>query len=415
MIKDINYFYYNSNLIEKIKFVLLSLLPIFFILGNLLINLNLILFFFIFLYDFFINKEKKFLKDASFWLLLFLFLSLVINIFFSIDQMHSLPRTIKVILIITFATQVKKCISKYPAEFEKIILKSWAIIFFIVLLDAIFEIIFGFNTFGNTTGLKGRISGVFGDEWVLGAFIFSFGLFFFCYVSKFTKKSKISNIALLIILILISFLIGERANFIKFFISIILLNILIFDFKIKEIFFSLIAVFSIFFLIINFSSNYSKRYFKEINQLYEINTIESYFKNSTYGAQYNAAFKIFLEKPIFGVGLKNYRIESANKKYENKDFILTSGRVTSHPHQIHLELLSETGIFGYICFFVFILFSLYFSIKNYILHKNIFQLSGIIFIIISLSPLIPSGSFFSTFSSGLFWVNYSIMMGYIKD
>tara|TARA_B100000795_G_scaffold63646_1_gene42922 strand:+ start:146 stop:1393 length:1248 start_codon:yes stop_codon:yes gene_type:complete len=415
MIKDINYFYYNSNLIEKFKFILLSLLPIFFILGNLLINLTFVLFFFIFLYDFILKKEKEFLKDASFWLLLFLFLSLVINIFFSIDQMQSTPRVIKIFLAMTFITQVKKSISKHSAEFEKIIFKSWSIIFFIVMLDAIVEIIFGFNTFGNSTGLKGRISGVFGNEWVLGAFIFSFGLIFFCYVIKTTKKSKILNIALLVILILISFLVGERANFIKFFISIIFLNILVFDFKLKEVFFSLITFFSIFFFVISLNSDYHKRYFGEITQLYKVNTIESYFKNSLYGAQYNSAFKIFLEKPIFGVGLKNYRIESGKKKYENKDFILTAGRVTTHPHQIHLELLSETGIFGYICFFIFIIFSLYLGIKNYIVHRNIFQLSGIIFIIISLSPLLPSGSYFSTFSSGLFWMNYSIMMGYIKS
>ena len=415
MIKDINYFYLNSNFLEKLKFILLSLFPVFLILGNFLINLTLILFFFIFLFDFFINKNNTFLKESSFWLLLFLFLSLIINVFFSIDQINSLPRVIKILLVIAFVTQIKKSINKHPIEFEKIIFKSWFIIFLIVVFDTLFEIIFGFNTFGNNTGLKGRISGVFGDEWVLGAFFFAFGLIFFCYSTKAIKNLKKLDLALFIILVLISFFIGERANFIKFFISITLLFSFISHLKIKSIFFSVATALTIFFLIINFNNDYKKRYFKEINQLYKISTIEKYLKNSTYGAQYNSAFKIFLENPLFGVGVKNYRIESVDKKYENKNFIMTAGRVTTHPHQVHLELLSETGLFGYICFMIFILYSLYFAIKNYIHHKNIFQLSGIIYIIVSLVPLLPSGSFFSTFSSGLFWINYSIMMGYIKN
>lgn len=82
---------------------------------------------------------------------------------------------------------------------------------------------------------------------------------------------------------------------------------------------------------------------------------------------------------------------------------------------MHFEILSETGIFGYTFFLIFILSSLYLSIKNYLKYKNIFQLSGIIYVIFYLTPILPSGSFFSTFSSGLFWINYAIMVSYIKE
>ena len=45
------------------------------------------------------------------------------------------------------------------------------------------------------------------------------------------------------------------------------------------------------------------------------------------------------------------------------------------------------------------------------LNKNIYEFSGMLFIIISLMPVVPSGSFFSTYTAGLIWFNYSIMMG----
>ena len=48
--------------------------------------------------------------------------------------------------------------------------------------------------------------------------------------------------------------------------------------------------------------------------------------------------------------------------------------------------------------------------------KDNFQLSALLFVIASLIPLIPSGSFFTTYSATLFWINFSIMMpSIIKD
>ena len=117
---------------------------------------------------------------------------------------------------------------------------------------------------------------------------------------------------------------------------------------------------------------------------------------------------------LFGVGIKNFRIESRKSEYYNEDFAHTFDRASTHPHQIHFEFLSETGLFGYAIFLLFILYSLILSSINYIKNKNTFQLAGIIFVLMSLLPYLPSGSFFSTFTSSLFWLNYAIMVGYIN-
>ena len=141
----------------------------------------------------------------------------------------------------------------------------------------------------------------------------------------------------------------------------------------------------------------------------------NYFLDYTqYGAHYNVAYKIFKDNPIFGVGIKNFRIESASKKYDNLKHPSNKVRSATHPHQLHYEFLAETGIFGYLSFLIFIFISLFRSIKSYLLTKNNFQLSSILFVAISILPLLPTGSFLSTYSSSIFWINYAIMMGYIN-
>ena len=161
------------------------------------------------------------------------------------------------------------------------------------------------------------------------------------------------------------------------------------------------------------SNNYYKnRYFDQVSSILKKDGISSYLNNSQYGAHYNVAKEIFKDNLFFGVGIKNFRVESAKDKYDNLNHPLNIVRSATHPHQIHYEFLSETGLFGYVSFLIFIFLSLYWSIKNYLINKNIYQLSSILFVITSLSPLLPSGSFLSTYTSSIFWLNYAIMVGY---
>ena len=112
--------------------------------------------------------------------------------------------------------------------------------------------------------------------------------------------------------------------------------------------------------------------------------------------------EVFNNHKLTGVGLKNYRIEVKKDGYSENPSI--------HPHQVHLELLSEIGITGYISFLFLFIFNLFLSIKNYIKNKNIYQLSGILFVLVSLIPIIPSGSFFTTYGATLFWLNFGLMI-----
>ena len=165
---------------------------------------------------------------------------------------------------------------------------------------------------------------------------------------------------------------------------------------------------------LSLNENYKLRYFSQVQKVLNKNGINLYLENSVYGAHYNVAKEIFKDNPVFGVGIKNFRVESFSDKYHNLDHKFNDRRGNTHPHQLHYELLSETGLFGYLSFMIFIFISFYLFFKSYRKKKNVYQFSGMLFVLINLVPLLPSGSFFSTYSAGLFWINYSIMIGYLS-
>ena len=435
MIKYVINFFNIIQTTEKYFLILIIFFPISLILGNLIININFLLIFIIFLIDLSLNKDFSFIKNKIFILLIVFFLSLLVNLNFSIDPIISLPRILKILAVICMFLFFRKMIAKYGNDFENILFGSWAILFSILVIDVIFEIIFGFNTVGIKSIIPGRIASFFGNELVVGSFFLSFASIYVATITKFLKKNiNLKFIALIIFLISLSFLIGERSNFIKFFLISIFLLLFVIKLSLKIKIFSSLVIFCILFLSLNFFQDIQYRYLKQHIENFQIET-EPYFLNkkapqnllidtkeniinfikwTKYGAHYNAAYKIFLDNPYFGVGIKHFRNESIKEKYRNEEYKWTDERTTTHPHQIHLELLSETGLFGYLFFIIFISASLYLSIKNYLIHKNLFQLVTILYVLVSILPLLPSGSFFSTYSSSLFWLNYSIMVSYIK-
>ena len=393
-----------------LPYYLLIFFPIFLILGNLFINFFYIIFTFLAIFS--SKGSQKFYKSYVFYLLIFFLIYLTINLFFSINFNNSFPRLIKFILIIFFIKEFQNLIQNKNLPFEKI-LSYWTLVFFIVSFDIIFELLIGFNILGFYTLMPGRIASFFGDELVVGGFYHFISLL----VLAFFINQKFSNSIILILaisIILISFAIGERANFIKLSLSVFLFLIFI----LKTSFFKKVGISSIILVLLSVialtNDNIKYRYYDQIKVIYSSDGLTKYFKESQYGAHQNAAYKIFKNNLFFGVGLKNFREESKREIYKNDEFKKTDARQATHPHQIHLELLSEIGLLGYLAFFVLILYSIYYSMKNYLINKNIYQFASILFIISNLIPLIPSGSIFSTFNGGIFWFNFALMLSFNK-
>ena len=418
MLKDLSKYsigYFNS---EKILLYALSIFPLAFLIGNSVINFFIIIipiFYFILT----LKKKIKFnFQNKIFLIMLLFWFSLIVNLFFSQNQSLSIPRVIKFFFIIFLVSAFKYIVSLNENKYLNNIYKIWSIIFFVVFIDLIFEFIVGFNILGFKSYMPGRLAGFTGNELVIGNFFSAFCLIFLSYLSiKYPKKNYIIIFSSLL-LIFVSFLIGERANFVRTFLMINLFVIFILDYKYKtKLLFIFIIVSLTTLLIANLKDDniYKTRYFNSINIHFQKNGIVTYLNNSQYGAHYDVAYKIFKENKLFGVGIKNFRKESFKSKYENPELKYKDWKGATHPHQIHLEFLSETGLFGYSIFLIFIILSIFLSIKSNLKNKNVFQFSGILFVIFSLLPLIPTGSFFSTYPAGLFWINYTLMVGYISD
>ena len=258
--------------------------------------------------------------------------------------------------------------------------------------------------------MPGRLAGFLNTELKIGHFYAAFILIALTTFHTNLSKKNIFIYLIFFLFIIISFLIGERANFLRI---LIIATIFLFLFERKLLIKKLIVlIFFImtFFLIIYFNEKYKLRFWNQFIQPINETNYKTYIQNSQYGAHYETAKKIFKNNKLFGVGLKNYRNESGKEMYEDNNFPETKARWATHPHQLHWEFLSETGLFGYSVFIIFFIFIFITNIKSLIIRFNLYQLSSMLFIMASVLPFIPSGSFFTTYGATLFWINFSIMI-----
>lgn len=366
----------------------------------------------LFLYYIYVEKKFYLLQNNFLYILLFFWISLIINLFFTIDFTNSFLRAIGFGRFIIFIFAVQYCLTSDNYKYENIIFKTWFIIFCVVTFDLIFESIFGFNTLGFRSYWDRRLASFLNLELKIGHYYYAFAFISLSYFITIVKN-KYYHFSLFLFFLFISYLIGERSNFIKMFLIFIFFTLL-YNYKnlIKKLFLFIFLAIVIIFISssnIKFKERYIDNFFKPI---YSYGLIY-YLQNSQYGAHYYTAIAIFKNYPYFGVGLRNFRNESPKEKYKN-DFAYNDVRIATHPHQIHLEFLSETGFFGYLCFLLFVMYSFYICAKNYIIYKNNYQLSALLFFTVTLLPIIPSGSFFVPFGATIFWTNFAIMISYQK-
>ena len=128
-------------------------------------------------------------------------------------------------------------------------------------------------------------------------------------------KNNFVSLIVAISLILVSFLIGERSNFIRTLLIILIFVFFIKEIKIKYKLLSISALIILFISIVNFNPNYKVRYFQQFTEILTKKSLNYYLDNSIYGAHFEVAEKIFKENKTFGVGIKNFRVESFSDQY----------------------------------------------------------------------------------------------------
>ncbi len=410
----------NLKIGDKFTIFIFATLPIAIIIGNFFINFYLFSIFVLFLVHIFKNQDFKWLKDKNFKLLLFLYIYICLNSFLNyfINPLFGFDGIIRSLLFLKFLV-LFPAIPRLIENEQKLvkIFRFWLLIIIIIIIDIFIEKYSGSNLFGFKS-IGERITSFFYDENVVGTFLFSFGFITIAFFlkDKLNNKSKLI-LNLLIILILLSILItGERSAFLKsillfFFIFLFIDQKKIFIKKLHMVLLTLTLIISSIMLFPNVMSKQTE-FFKRILIVKNPTSFFQRFENIKYLAHYDVALEIFKDHKLNGIGNKNFRFQCSNEKYFKENYKLTTQRCSTHPHQIHFELLSEQGLIGYLILFFFLFSFFRKKLLNDLKEKNIFKISINFYLLIFLIPVLPGGSLFATFNGLLFW--FFLGLGNIK-
>ena len=406
----------SSRIFNTYFLILFSFIPASIIFGPAISLINIILIDLSFIFFILYKKDYKFLSNKTVKYILFFCLYLIFNSIVSKDFWMSAYRNFGFIrfAILFFAFNY----FFYNKNFLSKVLIVWTVTLFVLSLDTYIESIFGRNILGYGEEYGSRIVSFFKDEPIVGGYISGFYLIiighFFYLNNEFSNKYKNIILIISVFFLLAILLTGERSNTIKALLGFFIFYFFNDLFKFKEKFFSILLLFLIFGFLLN-SSNFLKlryggQFFKPIISIFQSNNeikkneinIDNKF-NKIYINLYQSGFAVFKEYPIFGVGNKNYRVETCASK-KNLMYVCNT-----HPHQVYFEFLAEHGFFGSIILF-FILFNLIFiKIKMILISKNYLQIGCLIFLLTTFIPFLPSGAFFADYSLTIFWINLSIM------
>jgi hypothetical protein len=289
-----------------------------------------------------------------------------------------------------------------------LIIKTWLFFILFVAFDTLIQFYSGQDIFGKISGEPTRLSGPFGKELIVGAFISMMSVPLLSYynekINGFNFKFIIFSLIYIFLIITLA-LSGERLSFLIFVSSTLIILILKSNFK-KILIFSF---FLIFLLIIIYKNNY---YVK--NRVDDFNHIIKNFYESSYGRLYESSYLLFKKNYIFGVGLKNYRYDCDNQVDPRPNSIYQF--CSTHPHNFYLEILTETGVIGSLLLLSSITTLLLYLYRKIVVlkkkHNPYLSLlyGNILLIFVYLFPIKTSGSFFTTWNGSFFWLNVGMAL-----
>jgi O-antigen ligase len=356
-------------------------LPITFIIGSFFVNFISIIISLFTLFFFLRFKKFSFYYNKPYNFFFILFVLFLVSSGFSDYKLSSLENSFSYLLNIFLFIGL----SLFILDNDEKKFQLSKIVFLLVILlciDSFFQKIFGFNLIGYPVQQAGRLTSFFKDEQIPGSIIFKLSPFVIYYIYQ--EKNKIMQNCKYIVIFFVYFSIllsGERSASVLSTLAIFI--ILNFNKLNKKLLFIYSTFFLIIFMILfNMKNSVIKeRLFYTIEQS----------KNNVYLSLYNNSLNIFKKNIFVGTGPQSYRYECAK----------ISKSCSNHPHNFVLELLSDTGLFSPLFFFISLLSIIFYKIKQL---KDRFIKSVIVsYSILFFFPLIPTGSFFTSFHMTLTW------------
>ena len=425
---------YNSilnSMLKKFSIYLIGLLPLSLVAGPFVAEVFLFILFLIALY-FFLRPKKKiinFFNNKLINLFILFWLYIVCVSLFAIEPLISIKSSffylrfgIYTLAIVYLLSLNKDCIDILYT------ITKYTILF--VVLDSLLQIISGKDIFGlepNSIDLM-RVSGPFGDKFILGSFLQKIlPIFIFFILKKYhlSKRIKILDIAIIIFSFAIIYRSGDRSA-----LGLIILFSAIFFIINSELRKKMLTIL-IFFLVIStiftlhnpkifqrnfidtmgqFKGKYYESFLKKEFNETNFNFMIFSFHHQTH---YTTAMRMFYDKPIYGHGVKMFRYKCKDFEFKPSAEIKNSfGQskfrygCSTHPHNTYVQLLAETGLIGFLFVFGAFLY-ISFEIVKYInkAKKKYYPESALLIaIFVNLWPIIPTGNFFNNWLSIIYLI-----------
>jgi len=413
--------------------LLFSFIPISFIAGNLILNVNILLFiiFSIVFYgkDIFTLNFNSLDKIIIIFFAYTVFTGVLNNLYLQSENLNEdytiIIKTIFYLRFLIFYFVIRILINKNLINFKSFFVFCFICTYF-VSLDLIYQLNFGKDIFGYISQENfRRLSGPFGDEYIAGSYLQRFSLFaLFLFPLFFNNKNKIYLYLLLLlsfILIIVGLIIaGNRMPLILF--LILITGVLSFNKSMQKFLLSFLLLSAIILTTLwNFNSNFKNHLNnfkvrvgqiieftstviiknKESNYEEDKNNLAEWYRytinvngkviplQNTHIKEFNSGYQTWLEHKYIGGGIKSFR------------YNCVTFNCSSHPHNYYLEILSELGLIGFflisIIFFT-ILFKSFFNqhAKKINLTYNKIIIPFMFLFLIEIFPIKSTGSFFTT-------------------
>jgi O-antigen ligase len=400
--------FYNN--LVKINSFFLYILPISLVTGpfipNLIVTLTCVISLFLIIY----NKELKYFDNLFFKFFLIFSIYLIINSAlngkFNLNNISGYTYLRYSIFSIAIWHILENNINFFR-NFTKIFLLTVLLLF----IDSIFQYFNGTNLFGIQKSSYNKISSFFGTDVKLGAYLARIYVFVFMFFYLFLDK-KLLNILYLnlfnFLFAAIILLTGERTSFFIFILNFLLINFITRENYFIKIISFLVVVFTSIIIFVNVK-DVKNRYINDtFAQLRESNINNSGYNLFSKGHEnhYRIAYKMFSDSKFFGQGPNSFRNLCSEEKFR---LSVNSDGCSTHPHNIYMQLLGETGLIGFLFLLIafFYIYSLLIS-GLFKIQKKIKNLENRIYfyvpIVVYLFPFIPTGSFFNS------WVNIIVYL-----
>jgi O-antigen ligase len=370
----------------------------------------------LFLFKSYFENEWNWIKEGWFkFALIFFLYCIFINTPLSIDPFESLQYSIFFLRWPIFALAIGYWILNDIRSLKNFLVVTFFVSLFLIF-DTWYQYIIGVDIFGLEKPYSYRLSGPFSGPhigmWLTKLIILP--IFLLTIIKKYKNflNNRFSSLTFFIFFAIFFstiFITGERMALLMTILSIftILLGLIMS----KNIKISIMILFIFFVLIVSyfFSIIDPKQTHRAIYS--SIETILN-LPNSAYGIIWKSAFNVWMESPWFGVGLHKFREACGSLGiYGTLDEAMKAG-FCYHPHNISFQLLSETGLLGFILFFTMVA-----SLSIRLLRDSFVKKDWLLFFLIlnvlfaCFLPIQSNTDFFSNKYSSLVWLLVGVSFG----